>query len=893
VSVGPGWRRLLRLTRDEDALEREVDEELEFHLAMREEKLRRHGVSIDEARAEAHARFGDTMHVREECLDIDRQHTREAKLMDWLESVVGDLRFAYRTLRRAPVFTVVVTVTLALGIGATSAMFSLVDGILLRPLPFTRPDRLVRVIQSYPEKGLDTWTLSQQNVAWYRARVHDFSSFAAYARRSVTLTGEGTPERLAVARVTGEFFSVLGAEPIRGRMIGPDDDRPRAASVAVLSYGYWQSRFAGRDVLGKTIDLDGTPTTVVGVASSDFVFFAKSDVQLYLPVGLDPTARFGWFLTGIGRLRPEATADRAAKDATAAMWDWARQNPDLLAATPIDPAKTQMHAIVTPLRDAMTGDVARPLVVLQAAVLLLLLIAVANIATLQSSRGAARAPEIAIRTALGATPKRIGRQLLTESMVLAIGGGALGLIVAAAAVRGFIHWSPPSVPRVASVRVDGSVVAFALLVTLLSGLLFGLSPALRVARTKRLADDLSGSQRRSAGASARRLNNALILAQFALSTVLLVSAGLVSKSFGRLVATDLGFDARDVLSASLALPAQNFADQAAVATATQAIVDRISALPGVTGAAAAWTLPYSGNMNTDGFLVEGHAPPANAGAETQVVQVAVTPGFFDALKIRLRYGRDVSRQDRAGTQPVVVVDDALARRYWAGADAIGKRMRFTGDTTWRTIVGVVASVKDQDVIAEPLPHAYQPYAQAPGLRPSLAVRVVGDPAPVVAQLRRIVKELEPETPITGVQPLANSIGQALDNRRLTEMLLAGFALVAAALAAVGIYGLMALYVANRGREFGIRLAIGARPAALVRLVLGQGLLLAAIGLAVGIAAALAATRSLGSLLYDVSPADPGVYAAIAAGLFATAALSCFAPARRAARADPLAALRAD
>lgn len=893
MSVGPGWRRLLRLTLGDRALEREVDDELDFHLAMREEKLRRYGVSVDDAHSEARARFGDTRQVREQCLEIDRQHSREARFMDWVESVGADLRFAYRTLRRAPVFTGVVTVTLALGIGATSAMFSLVDGILLRPLPFARADQLVRVMQSYPEKGLDTWTLSQQNVAWYRDRVHDFSSFAAYTRRAVTLTGQGAPERLAVARVTGDFFSVLGAKPLRGRVIGREDDQPHTASVAVLTYGYWQSQFGGRDVLGKTIDLDGTPTTIVGVMPSEFLFFPKSDVQLYLPVELDPSHRFGWFLTGVARLRPGTTPERAAKDATASMWDWARQNPDLLAATPIDPAKTQMHAIVVPLRDAMTGDVARPLLVLQAAVLLLLLIAVANIATLLSSRGAARVPEIAIRTALGATPKRIARQLLTESMVLAVGGGILGLAVAVVAVRGFIHWSPQSVPRIASVRVDGTVVAFALFVTVSSGLLFGLSPALRVARARRLADDLSGSQKQSASASARRLNNALIVAQVALSTVLLVSAGLVSKSFGRLLATDLGFDSRNVLTASLALPGQNFADQTAVAAATQAIVDRLGALPGVSGAAAAWTLPYSGNVNTDGFLVEGHAPPANAGAETQVVQIAVTPGFFDALNIHLRYGRDVSRQDLAGTQPVVVVDDALARRYWAGADAIGKRMRFTGDTTWRTIVGVVASVRDQDVIAEPLPHAYQPYTQAPGLRPSLAIRIVGDPAPVVAQLRRIVKELEPETPITGVQPLADSIGQALDNRRLTEMLLVGFALIAAGLAAVGIYGVMALYVANRNREFGIRLAVGARPGGLVRLVLGQGLLLAAAGLVMGVAAGLVVTRSLGSLLYDVSPTDPGVYAAIAVALFAAAALSCFAPARRAARADPLAALRAD
>ena len=747
-------------------------------------------------------------------------------------------------------------------------------------------------MQSYPEKGLDTWTLSQQNVALYRDQVSDFSVFAAFRSAGVTMTSESSPERLAAIFVTGDFFSVLGTKPLLGRVFGRAEDRPNIGSVAVLSYGFWQSHFGGRDVSRITLNLEGTPTPVIGVMPPSFAY-PRPDAQIYLPLGLDPGRRFGWSLTGVGRLRPGVSADHAAKQATGVMWTWARDNPDVLSATPIDPATTRMHAIVTPLRDAITGSVARPLFVLQAAVLVLLLIAVANIATLISSRSTARAPELAVRTALGATPRRVARQLLTESVALAVLGGLLGVLVATLAVRGFVHWSPRTVPLVESVRVNGSVLAFALVVTIASGLIFGSAPAIRVARTRRLADDLTGSQKQSARASARRLNAALIVAQLALSTVLLLSAGLVAKSFQRLLATDLGFNPRHAIGAMLALPMQKYMDRSEVAPATEAIVDRVRTLPGVRAAAAVWSLPYSGNVNSDGYLIEGHAPPPNAGAETQVVQQPVTPGYFDALGIPIRYGRDVSRDDRPGSLPVVVVDEALASRYWAGGNAIGKRMRFSGDTTWMTIVGVVGSVRDEDVVAEPRPHAYQPYAQAPGTRPSLAIRVAGDPTSVIAALPRAIHELEPGAPVIGIRPLGDFVGQALDNQRLTEVLLIGFALIAAGLAAVGVYGVMALYVANRSREFGIRLAIGARPTNLVALVVRQGLGLASGGLAVGLVAGLVATRSLRSLLYEVSPTDPVVFVGIAAGLFAVATVACVTPARRAARDDPLTSLRAE
>jgi predicted permease len=892
MSVGPGWRRLFRLPRrDARTIERDVDDELAFHLVMREEKLRRLGVDPSAAHAEAIVRFGDRERIRDECLTVDRQYVREVRLMEWIESVLADIRYALRSLRHAPTFAVVGALTLALGIGTSTAIFSLVDGILLRPLPYPNPQQLVRVLQSYPEKGLDTWVLSQQNVALYRDRGSDFASFAAYTPSGMTLTGDGPAERVNVVQGTGELFKTLGVMPLTGRAFGADDAQPKSPSVVVLTYGFWQSHYAGSArAIGRTIDLDGTPTRVIGVMPPGFAF-PRPNVQMYVPFAIDPTRRFGWFLVGIARLKPGVSAEHAERQVTAIMWDWARANPDALSAKPIPPERTHMHGIVTPLRTALTGNIARPLVVLQAAVLLLLLIAVANIATLWSSRSTARIPEIAVRTALGATTRRVARQLVTESIVLAAIGGTLGVAFAAAAVRAFARAYAGSLPRMDEVTIDGRVLAFALLASIGSGVLFGFSPALRVARTRRLADDLAGSQKQSAHGAARRLNNTLIVAQLALSVVLLISAGLVLKSFRRLTETNLGFDPENVLSISTPLPMKKYMNNDAAAVATQAIVDRVRTLPGVRGAAAAWYLPYSGNFNTDGFLVEGHVPPANAGAETQTAQVAVTPGYFDVMRMPMRYGRDFTAADRANTLPVVVIDEAFANKFWRGADAIGKRMRFTGDTTMRTIIGVVSGIRDQDVATEGIPHTYQPYAQAPGLRPTLAVRFKGDPAPVVAEIRRAVGEIEPGAPLANIRPVADAVAQALDSRRLTELLLGGFALMALLLASVGIYGVMTLYVASREREFGIRLAIGADPARLIRLVMREGVALAVVGVLLGVAGAAVSTRWIQTLLYDVSPTDPMVFLLLAVTLLCVAAAACYTPARRAAKADPLIALR--
>jgi predicted permease len=413
-----------------------------------------------------------------------------------------------------------------------------------------------------------------------------------------------------------------------------------------------------------------------------------------------------------------------------------------------------------------------------------------------------------------------------------------------------------------------------------------------MARGRRLADDLAGTQKASARTTTRRLNNTMIVTQIALSLVLLVSAGLLIKSFRRLVQTDLGFEPRGVLTATVPFPMKKYMNRDAAGPATASIVERVRRLPGVREAAATTRVPFTG-VNTDGFIVEGRQPPPNAGAETQVVQSAVTPGYFSVLQQPLRYGRDFTTSDRDSSLAVVIVDDAFASRFWKGQDAIGKRMHFTGDMTWRTIVGVTSSVRDQDAAEEGLPHAYTPFAQEPNLEPVLAIATNGEVAPVLAEVRRAVSELEPGAPLANVRVLSDGVSQALANRRMTEILLTAFALLALLLAVVGIYGVMILYVTSRLREFGIRIAIGAEPSRVVRLVLREGLVLGVAGVGLGVAGALIATRWLESLLYRVSPTDPLVFAGLAIALLAVAVASCYRPARRAAAADPALALRVD
>ena len=889
MSPAPGWRRLLRIRLGDRSIQREIDDELAFHLAMREEKLRGLGLAPDAARAGAYERFGDRSDVRDELLTIDRQFAREVRLMEWLESLWSDFQYALRTFRRMPTFTAVATITLALGIGATTAMFTLVNSILLRPLPYPDSERLVRIIQSYPEKGLETWGLNQTNIAMYRDRSTDFSSFAAYRNGSVTLQTPSGPQRIQILRVTSELFRTIGVGPALGREFTAEEDAPGKNTQMILSDGMWRSRFGGdSSILGKAIDVDGQPIQIVGVMPASFAF-PRPGIAAYMPMGLNPTWRWGFFNTGIARLKPGITPEHAERQTTKIMWDWAREQSS--ASASVDPSKTRMKTIVRPLHEAMTGSSARPLTVLLAAVTLILLIATANVATLLSGRAAARQREITLRAALGASGSRVLRQLLTESVALALLGAVVGVALAVLAVRLFTHSGLATLPRIDEVAVDGRVLAFTLVVAVATGLLFGLLPAIHAGRA-RLTSDLTAGQRESSRGASRRMNSALVVVQLALSVVLLVAAGLVLKSFERLTALHLGFRPDGLTSIALPLPQRIGNDAARIKTFVDATLERVRAVPGVQNAALAWALPMDQNGNYDGLLIGGRAVPPS-GNEGQTYQIAVSPDYFKTLGIPLLYGRDFAASDDSTRQAVGIVDATLANRYWKGAEALGKRVRVTGDTTWFTIIGVAGAVRDGDPALPPWPHLYVSIPQVGANTLALAIRTNGSSAGVIPAARRALAAAEPSIPLDDVKTLNSIVDQTYATRRLTKLLLGGFALVALLLAGVGIYGVMSLHVANRGREFGIRLAIGADPRALVRLVLGEGAVLAALGVALGIVGALAATRSLGSLLYDVSPTDPAVLLALPALLAGIALAACYLPARRAARSDPLSVLRAD
>jgi predicted permease len=747
---------------------------------------------------------------------------------------------------------------------------------------------LVRLIGSYPEKGLPTWGVSQQQIALYRDRATDFEAFTAYRGGSVTIRTDRGAERLSILRVTSEFFKAVGVQPMIGRAFTADEDKPGQNQFVVLSYGAWQTRFGGsQSVLGTTIDIDGEPWRIIGVMPERFAF-PRPDVQAWVPMGLDPLRRGGFMNSGLGRLKPGITPQHAEAQTTAIMWDWARLGA---TAGSVDPSRTKMKTIVRPLQEALTARSARPLTVLFAAVVLILLMATANVATLLSSRAAGRQREMSLRTALGATGTRVVRQLLTESVALALLGAVVGIALATLGVRAFMHSPLASLPRIDEVSVDGRVLAFTLAVSVLSGMLFGLLPALHGLRP-RLSSDLTAGQRESSHRAARRVNNALVVTQLSLSVVLLVAAGLVLKSFQKLTSLDFGFASDGVTSFVLYLPQRIGNSAEATRTFMNTTLEQVRSIRGVKSASLAWGLPFEDNSNYDGYLVEGRSVPPS-GNEDQTYQIAVSPGHFATLGIPLLFGRDFVASDDSASTRVGLVDETLARRYWKGAEALGKRIRVTGDSTWFTIVGVVGAVHDGDAAVPPSPHLYVSIPQTGANQLSLAVRTTGNAASVVAAVRRTLTGIEPTIPLDIVRPLSSVVDQTLATRRLTKILLAGFAALAVVLAAIGIYGVMSLHVANRQREFGIRLAVGAAPVGLVRLVLADGALLAALGAVIGVAGAIMVTRWMSSLLYEVSPTDPVVLATLPLGLALIAIVSCYLPARRAAKSDPLSVLRAD
>ena len=802
--------------------------------------------------------------------------------------MLADIRYAIRMLAKNPAFTLVGVLTLALGIGANTAIFSLVHSILLRPLPYHQPDQLVRMIQASPKLGLPSWGVSQADFNAYREQNRSFESMAIYTSGEINLNGDGEPDRLPVGIVTADFFKVLGMNPILGRTFQEGEDSPGKNAVCVIGYGLWQRRFGGdTNIVGRTLILNHAPVHVVGVMPAAFKF-PTAEIDLWTPMAFDAKRTAPYFYRVIARLKPGLSLTQAQVETTEILQNFGRQHPNLSESVGLNEGNGP-RTIVKPIKEVLVGRTEKPLLVLLAAVALVLLIACANVANLLLARATSRTREMAVRVALGATRWRLTRQLLTESIVLSGLGAIAGIALAAYGIQLLDKLPIAGIARIEEVRLSGSVLAFTAGLAVLTGLLFGFMPALR-AYAMGVA---SGIREGARGTVAqRRLNAALVVVQFALSLVLLIGAGLLLKSFQRLESVDLGFNPEQTLTMAATLPPVKYENEEKALRFYNSAIEQLRTSPGIKSVGLTTNVPFGVDGNSDGFIIEGLTGLEENVSESEQAEIqSVTPGTFQALNIPLLQGRDFQQTDTADTPRVVVVDETLARRYWPAGDALGKRIATTGDREWMTIVGVVGGIKQVSLSEEKYPHIYRAMAQSPAPRASFVVRTDGPPLAAVPTFRSAIRQIDPDMPLHQVRPLTDLIGDTLSTQRLTNILLTGFALLALLLAAVGIYSTMSLYVGSRTKEFGIRLALGAQPGALLRRVLGHGMLLTAAGVVMGVAGAFAVTRMIKSLLFEVSATDPVVFVTIPVLLVIVSLLACYTPARRATKVDPLIALR--
>jgi len=805
------------------------------------------------------------------------------------DSLIRDIRFAVRGLVKRPGFTLVAVLTLALGIGANTAIFSVVNAVLLRPLAVKDQDQLMTFWHSAPAKGLAHLDLNDALFAYYRDRTRTFQGLAAYETGNFAITGGGEPEVVPAAVVTFNYFDVLGREPLYGRTFTPQEDTPGNNHVALLSYALWQRRYGGNpNIVGQSINLDSVPVTVVGIMPADFDFPDPSEranisghMQLWVPKGLDPQNGNSYNLLAVGRLQPGATAAEAEKEIPALYAAFANDYGRQAGQTP----DFNVTTVMLPMQQHIVGEVRRPLLVLLGAIGLVLLIACANLTNLLLARASARTREMAVRQALGASATRIARQTLTESLLLSFCGSVIGVLLAVWIVTALKSFAAAKVPHVDAARVDATVLLFTTAIMLLTGVLCGLAPALRAARIN-LQDAIKEGARGSGSGSNKRLNNVFVVSQLALSLVLLIGAALFVQSFRNLLSVNPGFRADNVLMARLSLPETKYKEKSSVESFFNQVRAGVSGLPGVQAVELCQVVPFSGDGQGGPFTVEGF--------EQQQSKVAwlrsSTPGYFDAMGMPVLKGRGFTSTDTDKSQPVAIVDEKLARMYSPDGNLVDKRIRI-GDGPWLTIVGVVPNVKNRKLDEEAWPYVYRPYSQWIRRETMLVIRGSVDPTSIVAGIRQEVAKLDPELPLSDVSTVQQAMDRSLVTARLTNSLLVGFAATALLLALTGIYGVMSLNVANRRNEFGIRLALGAQTSNVLKLILGQGLKLAAVGVALGLLGAVAFTRLLKGLLFGISASDPLTFTLLAALLVGVALLACWIPARRATKVDPLEALR--
>ena len=818
------------------------------------------------------------------------------------DTLAQDIRYAVRSLLQRPGFTVVAILTLALGIGANSAIFSVLHGVLLRPLPYERPEGVVSAHMHWAANPRGP--LSVPEFFDLRDRGRSYERVAAYSNGTLTLTGSGRPERFRAGYVSADAFRVLGVVPALGRGFGAEQDLPGQPAVVVLSDGLWRRRFAADPaIVGRTLRLDDLPTTVLGVMPPGFQLpshYAVPGMEAWTLLQLDPATdraeRGGHFLEVIGRLRDGVTAGGADDEMRAL-------TAGMVAEYPME-YQPDFGGFAVPAMEEAVGNVGSVLIVLMGAVGLLLLIACANVASLLLARAESRQREIAVRAALGARGGRLVRQLMTESLVLAIAGGVAGLLLASWLVHGLVAVAPPTLPRVESIGLNGASLAFAAAVSIATGVLFGVAPAMHATAPNLFLMLTDGGRSGTAGGRRQRFRRGLVVGQIALALVLLVGAGLLIQSFARLRGVDPGFVPDHLLTVRLELSPVRYQSNERIRAYYQELIRRVEAVPGVAAVATVKALPMTqlelGDWN---FLEEGKFSRPPRPTEWNVANwQAASAGYFEAMRIPVLEGRGIEEQDRAGSTGVAVVNRTLARRAWPGEDPLGKRILMGGgptDSVWRTVVGIVGDVRHRGLDADPQPEIYLPHAQFPAgtgtaLRSlRLVVRSEGDPAALTAAVRAAVAELDPDVPLAEVQTMEEALGAWAAERKLTMLLVAGFAVVAIVLGAVGIYGVMAQMVAQRTREIGIRIAVGAVPREIIALVFRQSALLAGLGIVAGLLGGLAATRLLAGLLFGIAPADALTFAATAVLLALVATLASLLPALRATRIDPIEALRAE
>ncbi len=858
-----------------ERVDRDLDAEVRSYLdALVEEKLAA-GMPPEEARRAAALELGGVEQVKE--------RVRETRGGALLESLLQDLRYGLRTLAKNPGFAAVAVLTLALGIGANTAIFSVVNGVLLSPVAGRDPDRLVMLYET--TKDIPRAPVSYPNYVDWRQRARSFEDIAIYnGFDQLTMTGQGDPERIRGGLASGNLFPLLGTEPAVGRLIDPRDDHLEAEPVAVITDGFWRRRFAADPaVVGKPIVLDGVAYTIVGVLPPRFRLTAVSEV--WVPLGrfthLPRFVRINHSgLIGIGRLKPGVTLDRMQADLATVARQLQRDYPT---------ENTGLGISGAPLEDLMVGSIRQPLRVLSMAVGLVLLVACANVANLLLSRAAARQHELALRVAIGAGRRRVVRQLITESLILAAAGGALGLGLAWAGVKLLLALQPANIPRLMDIQVDGTVLAFALGLSVLTGLLFGLAPALHLARSEPSLALQEGGQRASGGRARRRLATGLTVAEVAMALVLLVGAGLLLRSFARLTEVDPGFEPRGVTAALVSLPDRDYPDEARRRLAFGDLLQRLRALPQVQDAALSTDLPLSSGWQT--YVNFEGLPPAAPGSEPFLNAAAVSPEYFRTVGIRLLAGRGIEPTDTKDRPLAVVVSEAVARRFFGGPSAVGRRMKQTGDESpWLTIVGIVSDVKNEGLRTASHGTMYFPSEQS---QPSSAWLIVRSGTPLeqlLPLLRRETAAVDRNLPLAGVTTLDDALGQSVAQERFAMLMLGLFAAVALLLAAIGIYGVIAYSVAQRSREIGVRIALGAQRGNVLGMVVGQAMRLTAIGIAIGVAVSLGAGRFLASLLFQVESSDPLVFVSAALLVASVALLSAGLPALRAAQTDPTIAM---